>query len=490
VSSARQSNRSWRDDLVEAVNRLSSDVREPFGVDHALRVEHCVQDILEEPEHKTSAPMDEIALTAAALLHEAGLVHRKHHWSDDGLEHLGEGVGLSREILHHNEAFEGHPARVERVLGLIAHHNDTVYAFPSKRRGGAPARAKGESATEGIQTELSILREADGRVHVGTAEIAASIKTWQDQGVPYFAEQGPPLNSWMWHESVAANIRLTAKRAVVDAQTDASRDYALAAYDRLEALIEDACERDAVPYEQEICRPAFREDSVARMKGSSFWLRIDVFRGWDSLEEELRSCTLRDDASIHPYEAARVRSEIAEINELSPLALYVLENRLDEVLELHDALMVQYCCGLWDLPGWMQFRYNAPERQAIAPPLVEEYTEAKAFAHPRRVAGLVDGLHRCKAARRTGVRQIRVLVASDVPYPLVPLPATWPDVQVVRKRNYRYNSLEEFPDISELSKVEINEENFRYFFYRDLGKLGSLGERTFREFDEIRAGKA
>lgn len=490
MSTSRTSGSGWRRDLVEALSRVFSGETEEFAVDHALDVERTVQDILQEPEYRASSAMDEVAVIAAALLHEVGLVRSKHHWSDHGLEHLGEGVRLAREIVHHNEAFEGRQGRVEKVLGLIAHHDDTVCAFPSKRRGGAPTRGEGGGATEGIQRELAVLREADGRAHVARAQIAASIKAWRDQGVPYFTKHGPPLNSWMWHESVAANIRLAAKRAVLDSQTEAGRHHALAAYDRLEGLIRKGCEQEGVTYEDEISPPASREDSVARMLNRSFSLRIDAFHGWDSLEQELRSCTLRDDGSIYPYKAARLRPEMAEINKLRPLALYVLENRLDEVLELHDALMVQYCFGLWDLPGWMEFRYNAPERQMIAPPLVEEYVEKEAFSSPRPVAGLVDGLHRCMAVRRGGLGRIRAIVASGVPYPLVPLPAEWRKVKVVRKRNYRYNSLEEFPDVSELSKVEINEENFRYFFYRDLSRLGSRGERTFREFDEIRAGKA
>lgn len=494
MSSAGQSNRSWREDLLAAVNRLFSDAREPFGVDHALRAERSVQDILQEPEYRASPRMDEVAVIAAALLHEVGLVHRKHHWSDNGLEHLGEGVRLAREIVHHNEAFEGRQGRVEKVLGLIAHHDDTVCAFPSKRRGGAPTRGEGDGATKGIQRELAVLREADARVHVGAAEIEASIGSWEDQGIPYFAEHGPPLSSWMWHDSVAANIRLAAKRAVLDSQTEAGRSQAVAACDRLEGLIRKACELEGVTYEEEISPAASREDSVVRMKSRSFSLRIDAFHGWDSLEHELRLCTLRDDTSMYPYKTAALRPEMAEIDKVRPLALYVLENRLEEVLELHDALMVQYCFGLWDLPGWMEFRYNSPRHQVIAPPLVEEYVEDKAFSRRRSVAGLVDGLHRCMVVRLSGPGRIRAIVASAVPYPLVPLPARWRKVKLVRKRDYRYNSLEEFledfPDVSALSQVKIDEENFRYFFYRDLSRLGSVGERTFREFDELRAGKA
>ena len=484
----------WRRGLVERLSRVLSSEPERSDVDHVLEVERTVRDVLQEPEYAAGPTMDEVALIAAALLHEVGLVHRKHHWSDDGLEHLGEGVRLASEILHSNEAFDGRPARVEKVLSLVAHHDDTIHAFPSKRRGGAPILADSGSATEDSERELAVLREADARVHVGASEIAASIQVWRNQGVPYFAQHGPRLNSWMWHECVAGNMRLTGKRALIDAQTQAGRDYGVQAYDRLESLIRDECQREGVPYEQEISGPAVREASVARMEGRSFSLRIDAFQGWHSLEQELRSCTLREDSSIYPYQTAGLRSEMADINRLSPLALYVLENRVDEVLELHDALMVQYCFALWDLPGWMEFRYNSPNRQIIAPPLVEDYVENKAFPGPRSVAGLVDGLHRCMAARAIGAEKIRALVAADVHFPLVPLPAEWSDVQVVRKRNYRYNTLEEFleecPDVSEWSDVRIDEENFRYFLYRDLSGLGSRGERTFREFDELRAGKA
>ena len=90
-------------------------------------------------------------------------------------------------------------------------------------------------------------------------------------------------------------------------------------------------------------------------------------------------------------------------------------------------------------------------------------------------------------ARRSGADHIQAVVASGVRYPLLPLPATWDEVHVLCKRRFRFDSLEDFPDVSSLSSVEVGEDNYRYFFYRDMQTLGSRGKRDFHEYDEFRA---
>ena len=172
------------------------------------------------------------------------------------------------------------------------------------------------------------------------------------------------------------------------------------------------------------------------------------------------------------------------------MALYVLRSRLDEVLQLHDALMATHCFGIWDLPGLLRFRYNSERIQTIAPPVVEDYVDTACSGSPR-LMGLVDGLHRCFAARESGLTRARAIVASDVPYPLVPLPVNWADVRTYvdrdpppssLKRRFRYQTLADFPLESYETSTTVTEDNFQYFFYRDVEVLGSKGRRDFGEF--------
>lgn len=477
----------WRERLVEGLRLECESSCSHQAVAHGQRVEQAVLELLAEPEYQSLYGSDQVVLTAAALLHGIGGATPWDVRETDCSAYSRARRHRAAAILADNQAFRDCPDRMHQALHLIEHVDDTTRAFPMRGSPGAANAEKPATALSGLAAELTMLREADGLVHVEEAEIAAAIRAWTEHGIPYFVGHGGALTSWRWHDCVAGNLRLVTKRAVVDAHSHGGRLKALNDYDRVEDIIKEQCELRGVRYEPEISPPRLRDASVERMARRSFSFEIAAFHPWDSLEAELRSCTLRYDRSIRPYQTAEIRSEIMDIEALTPLGLYVLENRLEQVRQLHDALMTRYCLGLWDMPGRMQFRYNSPMIETIAPPIVEQYVEEKAYSTPRRLSGIVDGLHRCVAARNLGIRRIRVLIACGVPYPLVPLPVAWEDVHLVRKRRYRYESLDEFPDISQYSDVEVNERNFQYFFFRDLRELGSRGERTFREFEELRA---
>jgi len=482
----------WRGRLVEALTRSFAGRNEADGVGHALEVERAARELLEEPEYRGETGMDIEVLTAGALLHDIGFANRDARWCPDCVEHLDSGVRVGREILAQSQGFEGEPDRAESVLSLIAHHDDTTYAFPSKSRGGAPAAREQAAPLCGPEPELAVLREADAIEHAGKDQMVDSIKAWQEHGVPWYAQDGPRLASWMWDECVAANIRLSAKRAVLDASTEAGCHRALKAYDRLEAIIESECESSGVTYESEICTPRLRQLSVGRLADQCFHLvELVAFHGWGQLEARLRGCPLTGDKAIRPYQVANVRSQLVEIDGLKPLALYVIRRRLGEVLELHDALMTQHCLGLWDMPGCVELRYKSDAIQVIAPPVVEEYVEDKGQFRGERIRGLVDGLHRCFSARESGVRRARALLVSGIQHPLVPVAVDWGDVSIFDKRRYRYESrqqfLDECADAYSISDSQAAEDDYQYFFYRDLRALGSRGERTFRGFDELRA---
>lgn len=332
-------------------------------------------------------------------------------------------------------------------------------------------------------------------VHTADDCVLEALREWEAQAVPLFASGEAPVDSWRWMDCIVGNIRLMGKRALLDTRTSDGRRVATAACARLEDRVRERCDKAGVPYRAETCSPSMREESIARLAGKSFELQIVAFHPWSELENLLRSVPLLYDRSLQPYRSARLQCRSVDLDVLSPMALYVLKNRQDEVLELHDALMVNYGLGIWDLSGLLEFRYNSEDVQTIAPLMVEEYVE-KDWPGSSQVMGLVDGLHRCMVARSTGLTKVNAVIASDVPFPLVPLPVAWADVHTYdskvppeehMKRRFRYQTLGDFPVSLCRTSVPITESNFRYFFYRDLGVLGSRGKRDFREFESKRA---
>jgi hypothetical protein len=150
--------------------------------------------------------------------------------------------------------------------------------------------------------------------------------------------------------------------------------------------------------------------------------------------------------------------------------------------------MAKFAFGLWDLPGLLHYRYNSSKVRKIAPPIIEVYDE-KDKPSQSPVWGLVDGLHRFIVAQKLGYDQVRALVALKVKYPLVPLPVEWDEIQEYqempddeeKKRRYRYKIWSDVPN--EIKRTfNINQINYKYFFYRDLRPIGSRGKRDFYEF--------
>lgn len=487
----------WRDQILESLRHLFGDENESilYGCGHAQAVEEAVLDILAAPEHTTIHGIDVSMLQCAALLHDIGFAHRTESWSLDCLEHIEVGKRLASQILSQNTLFQDHPERISQVLRLIQHHDDTSYSFPTAKRDGRPAFSARLQRPNCLDASLAILREADSRIHASDSCIQAASHEWLSQGLPLSASGNALVGTWRWMDSVFGNIRLVAKRAVLDAHT---RDGYLAAgetYRRLEDHIRKQCSLADVAYETEVCPLTMRQASMARVANKSFELEIVAFHAWDELEHTLRSVPLLYNRAIHPYRHAKLELRLVDLDALSPLALYVLRNRLEDVLELHDALMVTYCVGIWDLPGLLEFRYNSEEVQRIAPPIVEKYVETAYPGNPQ-LMGLVDGLHRCTAARNAGLSGVRAVVTSDVPYPLVPLPVNWAEIRTYEdhnlppshmKRRFRYQALTDFPFDSYETLTNVTDDNVQYFFYRDLSVLGSKGKRDFREFNRKRA---
>ena len=163
----------------------------------------------------------------------------------------------------------------------------------------------------------------------------------------------------------------------------------------------------------------------------------------------------------------------------------VLDDQVQLIAKLSDALMHWYYLSLWDIPGLLYFRFAGEELGCVAPPLVERYTETARPNHPL-LNGLVDGMHRVTAARAKGFESIRMIVISGTPYPLVPLPVKWEDVHtypagqrpgnLTQKRDFRFGKREDLP-FGAFHTENKRPEEPEYFFYRRLDDLGSPGMR-------------
>ncbi len=403
----------WRSKIIESLVNLHIGMpgSRLYGVEHALAVEEAALASVTGSMINIYPASDLTVLRCAALLHDVGFSQRDEAWAVDGFEHLVAGQRLATEILYTIPALRSDAEKIARILSLVAHHDDTVYAFPATTNGNCSRSVKWPLSNSGADKLLLILREADSFIHAGAACVAEATHEWEASGIPLVTARGAPLATWRWMDSIVGNLRLLAKRALVDACSLNGETAALEAYSRIEQTIRERCQASGVAYEPEICPPTMRRDSLARLAGRTFDLQLNAFHNWRELEDTLRSVPLIYDRTLHPYRAAELKLAAVRLEALTPMALYILRKRVDEVIELHDALMVAYALGIWDLPGLLRFRYNSDDLQWIAPPLVEDYVETMWPGTPR-ILGLVDGLHRCTAAREIGLQQVHAIVAA------------------------------------------------------------------------------
>jgi len=479
--------------FVEVAERIFSSANQAHGLKHALEVEQLALEIVREPEF-ASITLDVTVLSAAALLHDSGHTRATSSWSSDRVEHIEEGVHIAREALASVAPFDTDPDRLRQVCYLILHHDDTNYSFPIKTRCGTPAVSASlreqfewlhvlSEEDKSIRAMLAILREADAVTATGAKGAERTLKYSLARGLPLFAA-GNPLNAWMWEESAVGNVRLAAKRALLDAFTARGKDVAWKGYLEAEELIRALAEENGVTYEQEV--HLSKLCGIARSPGDDD-LHMNRLRSWEQLVDILRRVELKGDAGIHPYQEATIESKLVEIERLSPLAYYVLKSQLKAGKQLFRKFLTRYGLDPFDLSGIVEFT-NGGTEYLLAPPIIEVYTEHKGRLAGKQIWALVDGLHRFVNARRDGYSRIRAVVISNIPehLPLVPLPLRWEDVKIAdnipeetRKREFRFPDCDSLPDISWFSSAPtpVTARDCRYFFYRDLSELGSSGIR-------------
>jgi hypothetical protein len=459
------------------------------GLGHALDVEKNVFMLCDQPDIEVSR-VEKVILRAAALMHDIGHSAYEEGWSQDRREHVQVGLDFVFSQLRNTAVFNDHPDLIDYVGYLTAYHDNTIYTYPSQLHDGAvqplsiggmyPEQlAKFEQALtpeekERLQWLLSILREADALAATDKDGAKRAYDYARERDLPIFAE-GDPLRAWSQGESAIGNVRLSAKRTLLTAVSGQGKQNALTQYANAEKFVESTCKQRGVTYIPETPPVQPLPDE----KRAQPDIKLTRAYSWEHLETQLREVVLMGDDSLRPYEKATIKARKISLDDLRPTAYYALQTQLHAHHQLATALQLNYRLSLFDQTTMIEYE-RGNERFQIAPPLVETYHEP---AEHKTITAVVDGLHRILLARQLGLDSLWVIDISDIPeeYPLVPLPLQWDDVEVCEtvppsraKREFRFPTLEEFPiEMTRRTRVNITQDNFLYFFYRDLSAFGS-----------------
>lgn len=224
-----------------------------------------------------------------------------------------------------------------------------------------------------------------------------------------------------------------------------------------------------------------QDDQLVRRLQQQIDFRLAGLADYDRLERMMRDVRLRGDPLAKIYEHATIRPRKCMISDLTPLSLYVLRPQIAQHKKMFWNLQ-SYNQNLFDLAGLMDYS-QAGSTYTLTPPIVETYLEPTTGEW---VTVIIDGLHRIYAALELGFDEVWVIEVSGVS-PLLPpvaLPVAWSELQLCSqvpptesKRRYRYQSLEDYPDIRAATSATVTRENYLYYLYRDLSPLGSSGIR-------------
>lgn len=158
------------------------------------------------------------------------------------------------------------------------------------------------------------------------------------------------------------------------------------------------------------------------------------------------------------YKDAHITTQKINPNELSPIALYVLNGNLRRIARMMADVQAHVGLDLLAHPElYMDDTYT------VAPPIVEESDNKLC---------IVDGLHRCTYAQDQG-KDIMIARVSgvDPSVPLISLPVEWEEVARVDIRPRSVENVRRMRPGIPNDDVEIRK------YYRDYSELGSSGRR-------------
>ena len=212
-------------------------------------------------------------------------------------------------------------------------------------------------------------------------------------------------------------------------------------------------------------------------------IKLISSRSWDDFISAPSHVPLVGDPTLLPYIKARISTKLVDVGSIFPISLYALRPKLRLQADIHRVLLKDLKINSLDLNGDRpDITFQVVGERGLwsmAPPIVE----VSLIDGGKPV--LVDGEHRFLLAKALG-QSVRVVWIEKVPreYPVVGLPVSWEKIvlydkvpSLTKKRLFRFTQITEFPNISAFSAIKVDEENYRYFFYRDLSPVCTTGIR-------------
>ncbi|MEZ5359855.1 MAG: hypothetical protein R3F48_13630 [Candidatus Zixiibacteriota bacterium] len=476
-----------RSKIIVEIQKLFNNRETPlYGLSHAIAVENELLNSIESSKNIIKTEFNDetiFLLRSAALLHDIGYAEKNSKWNMDGFEHISIGVQIATDVLAKIQYFADHEKGLAQILGIIKRHDDTIYSYPSNGHNGyAYISDNYVDTSSDYFSMIRLIKQADGIVHASQGCIDEHINDWKEMGLPFCAPDSLPNSVWLWQFNILSNLRLLGKRVIVDTFSPLYRKTALMFYRRIESFIEGECTRHNIEYMPELM--TIDESNINSITNNAC-IRIVRFCNFTKIKELLINVGLNGDFLMKPYKSDDIRLRRLRIEDVHPLAYYVLKENLDRQYELNAALFSNYGISIFDDCGLLYFRWNNGDIKIIAPPVVE-WTNEIQNGKTNCIPELVDGLHRCSIAKEVGISSLNMIEISNPSFPLVPLPVKWSEVQVCTKvpavkRQYRYNGISEFPQDLELNNVPTTDDDAKYYFYRDLSCLGSEGVRKSNE---------
>ena len=410
------------------------------GFAHAQEVDEHVQAMCAAGDIQVTR-LEELALRVAALMHDVGYTEYSSAWSRDRREHIRASLDFAMDVLRDAPGPTAQGTFAMVVGYLIAHHDDTNYKHPSMAWGGgiqSVPLGRHADRLEDFEGHLTAeqrrrlgvlggaIREADGLMGTGQAGAVRTFEYSVARGLPVFAP-GCPLSAWCWEESAVGNVRLAAKRALIDAATLEGRRRARQQYEETERFVAGMCEQSQIPYYRETFVTAGADRSKADDVLSPTGFQLERYEGWQSPDAALRAISLFAARGAHVDAGAQVEVRPYAVSALTPSVAAVSRAAVERCRGLHACLVRDYALSLFDLTGIVAYRANGSSHR-MAPAVVATGCDP---ATGSATTTIVDGHHRAWLARQLGVETIwTVSIAAAGGQPLAARAAlTWEDVR-------------------------------------------------------------
>ncbi len=412
------------------------------GFAHAQEVDEHVQAMCAAGDIQVTR-LEELALRVAALMHDVGYTEYSPAWSQDRREHIRASLDFAMDVLRDAPDPNAQGAFATVVGYLIAHHDDTNYKHPSMAWGGGiqsvplgrhadrlddfEEHLTAKQRRRRLGVLVGAIREADSLMGTGQAGAVRTFEYSVARGLPVFAPRCP-LSAWCWEESAIGNVRLAAKRALIDAATLAGRRRARQQYEEMERFVAGVCERSQIPYYRETFFTAGADRSEADDVLSPAGFQLERYEGWQS-PDALRAIPLFATRGAPVDANARIEVRPYAVSALTPRVAAVSRAAVERCRGLHACLVRDYALSLFDLTGTVEYWADGSSHR-IAPAVVATGCDP---ATGSATTTIVDGRHRAWLARQLGVEAIWTVsidAAGGQP-PAARAALTWEDVQEV-----------------------------------------------------------